>query len=660
MGTRQRKKGRKDEQSTDGGDTLLTEQAVRKRIQQRATKTKPKKPFNKKSKLRIWGSIVAVVILFGWLFVYAANLRGNVFSWRMDAATREFLTSFVCGSNGGYCHPNVVPFRRTQKAQQAIRPNQRVLVVPRKLQIWDLDALRDDFVQSELAQARHVYTNNPLHSGAFLAAYLARRAYLNKTNDPMRPYFNVLPTFSMLESHHPALWSEKRLSSLLPPHSWTFNVAKGYSDTLRSEYGAFVNVSFTFVSQVTEEQYKAMRVNVMTRSFFAGPPTDNEALPNVPLDEELEQYKAMFGVDLKKGCHAMVPILDMYNHHPNPNVGWEYNSNEKAFVITSIKPIPAGQEIIDSYGKYTDAHLFSKFGFVNGDGSGYTEASIAGFHKLLDVGMKEQFSYLPFSGERVKGLVKHQKELLASYLIFDDGYKECIEKEKHPIAFELKQLKLEHLSRIANNPKRWVLRMQPRNDKSLPSKSSHAPITYDPPAFNVKNLSLDASNIIETCRLISLSEDDFDGNAIQVLKETLEKDEPLVIDNQGESLEYRALACLARLSGVASWRFKPGIEEEMKLVKDLTHDSFQSRLWTAAQLRLGEIQTLEVLHRVAVSGVMEMTNRIQLEANDTSYDVLPHIHEQPCPEAFTWALLEEDPVDALLEEDPVDALLEED
>ena len=91
----------------------------------------------------------------------------------------EFLTSFVCGSNGGYCHPNVVPFRRTQKAQQAIGPNQRVLVVPRKLQIWDLDALRDDFVQSELSQARHVYTNNPLHSGAFLAAYLARRANLN-------------------------------------------------------------------------------------------------------------------------------------------------------------------------------------------------------------------------------------------------------------------------------------------------------------------------------------------------------------------------------------------------------------------------------------------------------------------------------------------------
>ena len=132
-------------------------------------------------------------------------------------------------------------------------------------------------------------------------------------------------------------------------------------------------------------------------------------MPNVPLDEELEQYKTMFGVDLTKGCHAMVPILDMYNHHPNPNVGWEYNSNEKAFVITSLKPIPAGQEIIDSYGTYTDSHLFSKFGFVNGDGSGYTEATIAGFHKLLDVGMKEQFSYLPFSGERSRGTCQASK-----------------------------------------------------------------------------------------------------------------------------------------------------------------------------------------------------------------------------------------------------------
>jgi hypothetical protein len=264
--------------------------------------------------------------------------------------------------------------------------------------------------------------------------------------------------------------------------------------------------------------------------------------------------------------------------------------------------------------------------------------------------MREQFSYLPLSGDLAEGLVKHQKKLLSHYLIFDDGYQECIEKESHPSGFELKRLKLEHLTRIANNPKSWVLKMQPRTDKSLPAKSSHIPITYDPPDFDIKNLSLDASKIIETCRLISLTEDDFDGNAIQVLKEALEKDELLVIDNQGDILEFRALTCLARLSGASRWRFRQRIDDEMALVKDLTQDSFQSRLWTGAQMRLGEIQTLDVLHRVAVSGVMEMTNRIQMAANDTSHDVLPHIHEHPCPEEFTHALLEDDLTEGLKED----------
>ena len=351
MGTRQRKKGT---ERSDGGDTVaVTEQAVRKKMQQRAANKQSKriiKPSNK-TKLRVWGSILGIGMLVSWLFMYAANLQGehSAFSWKMNAATKEFLTSFVCNSVGGYCHANVVPYRRTQKAQKAIGPRERVLVVPRSLQIWDLDALRDDFVQSELSQARHVYTDNPLHSGAFLAAYLARRANVNTTtttDDPMRPYFNVLPTFQMLESLHPALWSERRLTTLLPPHTWTFNVAQGYTDMLRSEYDAFAKTSSKFESQVTAEQYKAMRINVLSRSFGAGPPTEKDALPNVTLDEELELYKNMFRVDLTKGCHAMVPVLDMYNHHPNPNVGWEYNADEKAFVITSIRPIPAGQEII--------------------------------------------------------------------------------------------------------------------------------------------------------------------------------------------------------------------------------------------------------------------------------------------------------------------------
>lgn len=230
---------------------------------------------------------------------------------------------------------------------------------------------------------------------------------------------------------------------------------------------------------------------------------------------------------------------------------------------------------------------------------------------------------------------------MSRYLVFDDGYKECIQKDLHPEAFALKKLKLEHLCRIANDSKQWILTMQPRTDKSRPSKSTEIPITYDPPDFDIENLKLDASKIIETCRLISLTNDDFDGNAIQVLTEALDNDEPLAIDNQGVELEYRALACLSRLTGMSKWRYKQDLDTEMALVRELTHEAFQSRMWTAAQVRLGEMQTLEVLHRVALSGVMEMTNRIQKEANSDSYDVLPHIHEQPCPVEYTDALVEE-------------------
>jgi hypothetical protein len=653
-GPRQRKKGRntsnEDEPDSSAAATAEQRQQAALKGIQKMNKTKKAKKQKKKGsskKLYIWGTLVGGLTIISSLFYYAANLLGGGNIMWMDAATRDFIKSFVCNDpNGGYCHAGLVPYRRTQKATKLINPGERVLTVPRHLQIWDLDALRDDFVQTELASARHVHSLNPLHSGAFLAAYLARRAYyLNGTtdsDDPMRPYFDILPTYKALEAFHPVLWSERRLASLLEPHTWSYNVARGYQDMVRSEYAAFADASMEFASQISEEQYKTMRVNVLSRSFGSGPPTEADSLPDQSLEEELEMYKERMGVDLTKGCHAMVPILDMYDHHPKPNVGWEYDEKARSFVITAITPIPPGQEIIDSYGKYSDPHLFGKFGFVNGDGSAHTEVSIAALHKPLDIGMREQFSYLPFSGETEEELVKYQKKLMVQYLIFDDGYTDCIEKEADPEGFELKKLKLEHLNRIANNPKRWVMRMPPRTESSLPAKTTDTPITLKPPEFDVQNIDIDASKIIETCRLISLAGYDFDGNAAQVLKEALESDELLVIDSQGPDLEYRALACLSRLSGVARWRFQKELEAEMKLVRELTYEDFQSRKWAAAQVRLGEMQTLEVVHRVAISGLMEMANRIQEEkGGDSIDDIIPIVRDTPCPAELSQALLEE-------------------
>ena len=89
MAPRQRKKGRKQDGETSANAT--TEQAARKK----SPKTRSNKATKKgSSKLYLWGSIAVGFVVFGWLFLYAANLGGG-FKW-MDGATRHFLKSFVC------------------------------------------------------------------------------------------------------------------------------------------------------------------------------------------------------------------------------------------------------------------------------------------------------------------------------------------------------------------------------------------------------------------------------------------------------------------------------------------------------------------------------------------------------------------------------------
>ena len=649
MAPRNRKKdgggGRKDDPSTDSKNTGTDAyHKGKKQLRKPTYKKKKDKPA-----LWIWASVIVGITSVGWLFFYAANLGNDAIG---NGDVNSFLSSFVCQDpNGGYCHDALVPHRRTQKATRFITSGETVLVVPRHLQIWDLDALRDGFVKEHLLSARHAYTDNPLDSGAYLAAYLARRMYHHDNStlseqeeDPLQAYLDILPTYKTLEAFHPALWSERRLANLLGPNSLSYAVAKAYQDMIQSEYNAFSSVSSEFASQISEDMYKTMRVHVMSRSFGPGPPGPEESSPNVSLESELELYQVTVGVDLKKGCRAMVPMLDMYDHHPSPNVNWKYNGRERAFVVTAAPGgIQAGHEIMDSYGTYTDSHLFAKFGFVNGDGSGFTEASIASFHKPLDVGLKQQFSYIPLSRVTNETIRMKQKALMSNYLAFDDGYKECIQKELHPEAFELKQLKLEHLMRIANIPSRWILRVHPRTPKAVPAVSTDIPITNEPPKFDLNNLKVDASKIITTCRLASLTNDDFGGKAVAVLKNALEETEaPITIDKQGDSLEYRALSCLARLSGLAYWRFNDEEEYLRAIVRELTNTAYQSRKWTTAHVRLGEIQTLDMINKLGISGVNEMTGRIRARLDSESFGMLPIVREKQCPVEYTIALYEDE------------------
>jgi len=555
-----------------------------------------------------------------------------------DEESADFIQGFVCEATGAVCDPSLVPHRRSQMAAKNIPGKKALIKIPRALQIWDLDALRGVWIQQELKDARHNYTHNAIDSGAFLAAYLIHRFILEPDeHDPLLRYYEILPSFRQLARHHPTLWDTQELQTLINSRTTSFAVIKAYMDMIESEYNAFAAVSDIFKEEVNRNDYVRMRVLVMSRSFGTGKPN------GVP-EEEFQKYQDEMGIDLTKGCRAMVPLLDMYNHHAKPNVEWKYDVTENAFIVSSVSDgIPAGQEILNSYGTYTDSHLFAKFGFVNGDGSGYTQASIAVFHRLFDMGLMQQFSYLPTHETVGLELEKQQKLIMSRYLQFDDGYSHCIQNAADmPEAYTLKQWKLKHLLRYANRPSSWILHMKPRNKDAKPSTSFDKPTNTKVPLFDFKNLDFDGSKLMSLCRLISLTWEDYEGKAIQTLKSAYESSsKPFTVKHQTPHLEYRALLCLARFSGIGLSRYGKdfNLGGEIARVEALNQNSWGSAQWAAGHVQLGEYMTLDLLYRIAHSGAKEYSERLSPEdqTNDAMNKIAP-IRVHPCEWNYTEAL----------------------
>ena len=479
-----------------------------------------------------------------------AGVLWNVLDTSADPIVLRFW-SVVCRS--AQCARFVTPVRRTLQAARPIRPGEIISEIPRDQQIWDLDALRDDFVQTYLLSARHAGTNNRLSSGAFLAAYMGLQHHhqlqqqrdnttspSNSMDQVRKAYFDALPTIEELRDH-PLFWTIDQVTELLGRRSLTSGVILGYHEMVASEYEAFSLVSPIFAKSISKTNYTLARVWVLSRSFSPGPAASQVEL-SAHEDRGLLQENVM--TDFSKGSHAMVPILDLLNHHPSPNVAYQYNADKRAFVITAKRPIPASFELYDSYGLFSDSHLLAKFGFVNGDGSGYTQASIAFFHRgMVDLGgLSEEFSYLSRENpEFNRRILQEQQHGLVRYLQFDDGYKDCIRGPEDSDAYRLKEVKLQHLIRIANEPARWTVTLKPRRPNSQPRETSNEIIVEDPPDLDARKTRVNLVPLIETCRLMAVIHTDFEGEALSILEKNLETPD-FTLDRGSDALEYRALA----------------------------------------------------------------------------------------------------------------------
>merc|ERR1712157_505170 len=110
---------------------------------------------------------------------------------------------------------------------------------------------------------------------------------------------------------------------------------------------------------------------------------------------------------------------------------------------------------------------------------------------------------------------------------------ECIEQDKHPQAYELKKIKYKYLLQIANQRDRWILQMKPRNTHS------HNTIHINTTEYSLDhNVQFDAHKLMSTCRVIVLTENDYEKSAKSILSEMLFNNTLLLLKDT-DSLEYR-------------------------------------------------------------------------------------------------------------------------
>jgi hypothetical protein len=172
------------------------------------------------------------------------------------------------------CHDSLQAVHRSFRAKRRIPEGEKLFEVPRSMQIWDLDALRDPFIREHLFRASHKLSGNHVGAEAFLAAFLALEINRSKRDDrgmdPLRlAYFDTLPSLKEL-AYHPILTNADEIQHILGRSS-SHAVLQAYRNMIVSEWEA-VATSKEFTKLVTRADYFTARLNILTRRVRTGPP----------------------------------------------------------------------------------------------------------------------------------------------------------------------------------------------------------------------------------------------------------------------------------------------------------------------------------------------------------------------------------------------------
>jgi hypothetical protein len=521
--------------------------------------------------------VLAIVTAIGWNHVHEQRTHSK-------SKQAVFLRNFC---SKGYCadlkSQRTTLNQSTTIAQSTFQPKSTVLTVPRQLQLWDVDALQNLQIQDVLEKMQTRDATNKVSNAAVLALHLTllrKQQQLSRMDPLLTEYIHHLPTFDEL-LYHPVLWEASDLRRLLSSTT-ALETTLAFQRLYEREYQCFRKY-------ITMERidYLASRLAVTTRAFG----TKNS----------------------RNASFAMVPILDSFNHDSvEPNVDYSV-TEDGTFSVTAISTIKAGAELYDSYGKRTDVDLFARYGFVRGDGRDSTQASIAVWHtpKLIQDDHTDDDHD---DHDSVKRLA-----LMLRYLQYDDGYENCVHPTYDKEAFELKRLKYKYVLERATSTKHWVVTMAAKSvspTKLLPSLS---------------DLQFNGTTLFSTCRLLSLTHQDYDGNATDLLRENL-NNIGYILPATHDALEFRTLICIARMASTMMDRFGVTMDAQMAIVQKAEK---HSKEWMAAHLKLSEMQTLFALKQAAFGKIRQQFGEHML-GSQTAFTM----RNEPCSKERMRPLLD--------------------
>ncbi|KAF5690099.1 ribosomal n-lysine methyltransferase 4 [Fusarium circinatum] len=228
--------------------------------------------------------------------------------------------------------------------------------------------------------------------------------YLEGENSKWKPYFDVLPS----SFDTPMFWSDNELEQLQASHM-RHKIGKADAENM------FQKTLLPIIRDNSE-------------IFNAGNKTDAELIEiahrmgstimayafDLENDEEEEEEADGWVEDRDgKSMMGMVPMADILNADAEFNA--HVNHEEESLTVTSLRPIKAGEEILNYYGPHPNSELLRRYGYVTKKHSRYDVVEIP--WNIVESALTTNFGIPSQILEQIRGALEEDEEFEDTFVL---------------------------------------------------------------------------------------------------------------------------------------------------------------------------------------------------------------------------------------------------